>query len=290
MSRLFVFGLGYSAEAVARRALSAGWTVAGTTRDGEKAARLEAAGIAVTRLEDDGSTAAVTAALAGTTHLIASAAPKDEGDPVLQLYGPAIRDAAEGLAWIGYLSSLSVYGDRKGAWVEEGSQADPTSAVGRRRLAAEEAWSTFADDLGLPIAIFRLAGIYGPGRNMLHDLKSGKARHVVKPGQVFNRIHVEDIAGAVMAAMERPDRAGIFNLADREPAAQSQVVQEAARLLGVRPPPAQPVEEANLSPMAQRFWSENRRVSARRLASDLGYSLRYPTYREGLAGLLASER
>ncbi len=290
MSRLFVFGLGYSAEAVARRALAAGWQVAGTTRDADKAARLEASGIAVTRLQDQGSKGAVAQALEGATHLIASAAPRDEGDPVLEAYAEAIHSHAGDLAWIGYLSSLSVYGDCKGAWVEESSQAEPTSSVGRRRLEAEAAWSSLAADLDLPLAVFRLAGIYGPGRNLLRDLKSGKARHVVKPGQVFNRIHVEDIAGAVMAAMERPEQAGIFNLADREPAAQSLVVQEAARLLGIAPPPAKPVEEAELSPMAQRFWSENRRVSARRLAKDLGYSLRYPTYREGLAGLLSSER
>lgn len=290
MSRLFVLGLGYSAEAVARRALQVGWSVSGTTRDPAKAARLEKAGVAVITLDGSGAEANVTAALAGATHLLASAAPKDEGDPLLVAYADSIRQHARDLVWIGYLSSLSVYGDRKGAWVEESSQAEPTSPVGRRRLDAEDAWAALGEALDLPVAVFRLAGIYGPGRNLLRDLKSGKARRVIKAGQVFNRIHVEDIGGAVMAAMERPEQAGIFNLADREPAAQSQVVLEAARLLGVTPPPAQPIEEVELSPMAQRFWTENRRVSSRRIAKDLGYTLRYPTYREGLAGLLSSER
>ncbi len=290
MSRLFVLGLGYSAEAVARRALQAGWTVTGTTRDAEKAARLEQIGIAVIRLDEPAAEEAVTEALATATHLLASAAPKDEGDPLLTAYSDSIRAHANDLVWIGYLSSLSVYGDRKGAWVEESSRAKPTSAVGRRRLDAEVAWEALGEALDLPVAVFRLAGIYGPGRNLLRDLKSGKARRVIKAGQVFNRIHVEDIGGAVMAAMDRPEQAGIFNLADREPAAQSQVVLEAARLLGVTPPPAQPIEKVELSPMAQRFWTENRRVSSRRIAKDLGYTLRYPTYREGLAGLLSSER
>ncbi len=290
MPRLFVFGLGYSALAVARRALASGWQVAGTTRDSAKAQDLKSSGIEVVMLgpEDDG--AGVAAALADCSHLLASAAPGDDGDPVLLGYGATIRDKSKSLEWIGYLSSLSVYGDRKGAWVEEKSQAEPTSAVGRRRLAAEEAWADLARELALPLAVFRLAGIYGPGRNSLRDLKVGKARRVVKPGQVFNRIHVEDIAGAVMAAMARPEQAGVFNLADREPAEQNKVVLEAARLLGVTPPPATPLEKAELSPMARRFWSENRRVSAHRLVKDLDYTLRYPTYREGLAGLLSSER
>ncbi len=290
MSRLFIFGLGYSAEAVARRAITAGWSVVGTTRNPDKAERLEAEGIEVIRLDLREADTRVAEALPQSTHLLASAAPKEEGDPVLTGYADMIRETAEALVWIGYLSSLSVYGDKKGAWVEESSQAEPTSGVGRRRLDAEQAWNDFAEALDLPIAVFRLAGIYGPGRNLLRDLKIGKARRVIKPGQVFNRIHVEDIAGAVMAAMERPEQAGIFNVADREPAAQSQVVLEAARLLGVTPPPAQPIEEVELSPMAQRFWTENRRVSSRRIVKDLGYTLRYPTYREGLAGLLSSER
>lgn len=294
MPRLFVFGLGYSATAVAQGARASGWEAAGTTRNREKALALARSGIEAVLLErPDGEQTdgdkAVEAALTGRTHLLASAAPREEGDPLLRRHAAAIRCQAGSLRWIGYLSSVSVYGDRKGAWVEESSEALPSSAVGRRRLEAEAAWRALGRDLGLPVAVFRLAGIYGPGRNLLRDLKTGRARRVVKEGQVFNRIHVEDIAGAVLAAMKRPEQAGIFNLADREPAAQSQVVLEAARLLGVAPPPETAVEEADLSPMARRFWSENRRVSAERLGRDLGYSLRYPSYREGLAGLLAGE-
>ncbi|GAB5471201.1 MAG: SDR family oxidoreductase [Rhodospirillales bacterium] len=290
MPHLFIFGLGYSAGAVARRALAAGWQVTGTTRDAAKAKDLEGDGLNVLLLSPVDERTALSAALADSTHLLSSAAPGEAGDPILEAYRDTLLDNAESLRWIGYLSSLSVYGDRQGAWVEETTRAEPSSAVGRRRLEAEQAWGEFAKSLALPLAVFRIAGIYGPGRNLLRDLKAGKARQVTKPGQVFNRIHVADIAGAVLAAMERPERSGVFNLADREPAAQSQVVQEAARLLGVAAPPATPVAEANLSPMAQRFWSENRRVSAHRLTKDLDYALRYPTYREGLAGLLSSER
>jgi len=288
MSRLFVFGLGYSATAIARRALHGGWQVAGTTRDPVKAKELERAGIEVVLLDGDVD-ASLQVALAGTTHVIASAAPGADGDPILTAFGSRIR-RTDSLRWIGYLSSLSVYGDRQGAWVEESSDAIPSSDVGRRRLAAEQAWKALADEIGLPLAVFRLAGIYGPGRNLLRDVKSGRARRVIKPGQVFNRIHVEDIAGIVLAAMARPEKTGIFNLADREPAEQAEVVLEAARLLGVEPPPPMPFETAEISPKAERFWAENRRVSAHRLAKDLDYKLRYPTYREGLAGLLSGER
>lgn len=290
MSRLFVFGLGYSASAIARRALQAGWQVAGTTRDAGKATELERDGIEVVRLGEGDGEALMKVAFAGSSHLIASAAPGEAGDPILLAYEPLIRQQRESLRWIGYLSSLSVYGDRRGAWVEESSAAAPSSGVGRRRLAAEEAWTALAAGLELPLAVFRLAGIYGPGRNMLRTLKAGAARRLIKPGQVFNRIHVEDIAGSVLAGMERPEQAGIFNVADREPAEQSEVVLEAARLLGLPPPPATPFESAQLTAKVQRFWSENRRVSAHRLAKDLGYKLRYPTYREGLAGLLSGER
>ncbi|MEO1191059.1 MAG: SDR family oxidoreductase [Pseudomonadota bacterium] len=289
MPHLFIFGLGYSAAAIGRRALAAGWQVTGTTRDSEKAEALRGDGFRVVELTAEQAPEHLAEALSSASHLLASAGPGEAGDPVIAGYRDAIVGAGN-LTWLGYLSSLSVYGDRQGAWVEEASPAEPTSDVGRRRLDAEEAWSALAKQMNLPLAVFRIAGIYGPGRNSLRDLKVGRARRVIKQGQVFNRIHVEDIAGAVFAAMQHPDHAGIFNLADREPAAQSQVVLEAARLLGVTPPPATPVEEADLSPMAQRFWSENRRVSAHRLKRDLGYSLRYPTYREGLAGLLSSER
>jgi dTDP-4-dehydrorhamnose reductase len=280
--RLFVFGLGYSAVVLARERRAAGWSVAGTTRDPAKARSLAAEGIE-THLFGPGL-GLDPAALAGTTHLLSSIPPESAGDPVLARQGADL--AALHLAWAGYLSTTGVYGDAGGAWVDETSPLKPSHERTQRRVEAEQAWLAS----GLPAEIFRLAGIYGPGRNLLEDAAAGTARHVVKPGQVFSRIHVADIAGALTAAMERPRRGRILNLADDEPAAPSAVLQEACRLLGVQPPPPVSFEQARaqMSAMALSFWADNRRVSNRRLREELGYALRFPTYREGLRGCRAA--
>ena len=230
-------------------------------------------------------------AVAQATHVLSTAPPDGLGDPVLLRHGDAIA-AARNLRWIGYLSTTGVYGNRDGAWVDEDTEPAPTSDRSRRRLAAEADWRRFADRCALDV--FRLAGIYGPGRSALDDLRTGKARRVIKPGHAFGRIHRDDIVRAVLAAMgqERTSGARVLNLADEEPAESADVVAEAARLLHIPPPPAVPFEQIAdaMSPMARSFWSDNRKVSSRRTQQALGLRWLYPTYREGLRAVLAEER
>lgn len=284
--RLFCFGLGFSALALARRRLAAGWRVAGTTRTAEKAGRLAAEGMEAFLFDSGRPLDEPAAALAGTTHLLASV-PPDGGaaDPVLAAHGAAIA-ALPGLRWLGYLSTTGVYGDRGGGWVDETSALRPSGARGRRRVEAEAAWLALHARHGLPVHLFRLAGIYGPGRSQLDSVAAGTARRIVKPGQVFSRIHVEDIAGVLEASMARPNPGAAYNVCDDEAADPAEVVAYAAELLGLPPPPAVAFEEAELSPMGRSFYADNKRVSNRRIKQELGVELRYPDYRSGLKALL----
>jgi nucleoside-diphosphate-sugar epimerase len=281
--RLFIFGLGYSAGAFARAMKGRAASVGGTVRSEEKAAHLRAEGIAALVFDGGAPGAGVEAALADATHILVSIAPGEVGDPVLMHHVGDIL-AATNLRWIGYLSTVGVYGNYGGAWVSE--RTTPHARQGRslRRLEAEKAWQKLGDERQTPLAIFRIAGIYGPGRNALKNLADGTAHRIVKPGQVFNRIHVDDIAAALAAAIAH-DAAGIFNLADDEPCPPQDVVEYAAKLMGVPVPPEIPFESADLSPMARSFYGENKRVSNRRIKDELGVALRYPTYREGLESL-----
>jgi nucleoside-diphosphate-sugar epimerase len=273
---LLIFGLGYSGRAIARLATQQGWQVTVTSR----LPRPEP-GFTVVRFDDAG------AAIAAATHIVVTAGPDEVGDPVLLTYEPALR-AAPILRYIGYLSTTGVYGNREGGWVDEDTPTAPTSARAQRRVAAETAWSAFP----CAVDIFRLAGIYGPGRSMFDDLREGAARRV-KPDHLFGRIHRDDIAAGVMAAVARNPGPGlsIFNFSDDEPAASADVVVEAARLLGVAPPAPVPFEvaRARMSPMALSFWSENRKVANAKTKAALNLAWRYPTYREGLAAILAEE-
>lgn len=280
-STLFCFGLGYSAAVLARRLAARGWAVRGTTRKPEKAEALEALGYRMFLFGRDRPLANPAKALAGVTHLLTSIAPDEVGDPVLDLHGADLR-ALPNLAWVGYLGTTAVYGDRQGAWVDEDTPIEPTLARADRRARAEAAWLAS----GLPVHVFRLAGIYGPGRNAFVNLKDGTARRIVKPGQVFSRIHVEDIATVLEASIARPRPGAVYNVCDDEPAPPQNVVAHAAELLGVEPPPEQDYETADLSPMARTFYRDNRRVRNERIKRELGVRLAYPTYREGLAGLL----
>ncbi|MEJ0011510.1 MAG: SDR family oxidoreductase [Bauldia sp.] len=257
--RIFVFGMGYTARAFARAMDGRAASFAGTMR-----ADFEAANFA------------------DATHIVVSI-PPGEADPVLARYRDALL-AAPALQWIGYLSSVAVYGNYGGAWVTERTTPHPKQARSTERLAAEKAWAKFALDRSIPLATFRIAGIYGPGRNAFVNLAEGKAHRIVKPGQVFNRIHVGDIAAALVEAVDR-NAAGIFNLADDEPAPPQDVVAYAAEMMGVIPPPEAPFAGADLSPMARSFYADNKRVSNRRMKEELGIALRYPTYRDGLAAL-----
>ena len=285
VNRLFCFGLGFSARALAARLRGTEWRIAGTTRGEDRAAALRAEGIEafvfdrVRPLEDP------AAALAGTTHLLASVPPDDHGDPVLDVHGADIGGLGS-LDWIGYLSTTGVYGDRGGGWVDEGSALEPTGARGRRRVAAEEAWCALHRDHGLPVHLFRLAGIYGPGRNALATVRGGTAKRIDKPGQVFSRIHVDDIAQVLDASMARPEPGRAYNVCDDDPAHPAEVIAHACGLLGQEPPPLVPFAEADLSPMARSFYRDNKRVSNQRIKDELGVELAYPDYKAGLRALL----
>jgi nucleoside-diphosphate-sugar epimerase len=280
--RMVVAGLGYAGTAIAAEAAAQGFVVAGTARDPSRAR--PPAGVKVVAF------AAAGEAIRGATHLVVTAAPEEGGDPVLAAHAAAIA-AAPDLAWIGYLSTTGVYGDRGGAVVTEEDPPAPAQPRSIRRLAAEEAWRAAAAARGAALDLFRVGGIYGPGRSALEELREGTARRVLKPCHAFSRIHRDDIALAVVAGARRPDGQRVLHLVDDEPAPSADVVAEAARLLGVEPPPLIPFEaaRAGMSPMALSFWSENRRVANEATKRALGIAWRCPTYREGLRRILAAQ-
>ncbi|MEM8754342.1 MAG: SDR family oxidoreductase [Pseudomonadota bacterium] len=276
---LFCAGFGYSARALARRLIPEGWRVIGTTRREEGAAAIAAMGAEPALWPPN-------AALIGeATHLLVSAAPEAEGDPTLAALGEAIRVHGPRLKWVGYLSTTGVYGDRGGDWVDEDSALTPSTRRGKWRVAAEAEWAA----LDLPLHIFRLAGIYGPGRGPFSKVRSGKARRIVKDGQVFSRIHRDDIASVLAASIASPNPGAVYNLCDDLAAPPQEVIEYAAELLGVAPPPVERFEEAEMSEMARSFYAESKRVSNKRIKDELGVALAYPTYREGLQAVLAEE-
>jgi len=280
---LLSFGHGYSAQALARRLVPRGWRVIGTTRQPDKAAALAWTGV-------DGVVwpgTDLTPALDAATHLLVSAAPDAEGDPVLRHLGKVIAARAGRLAWVGYLSTTGVYGDAGGDWVDEESPLTPATERGRARVRAEADWAAIP---GLPLHIFRLAGIYGPGRGPFEKVRQGTARRIVKPGQVFSRIHVEDIAQVLDASIARPRPGRAYNLCDDDPAPPEDVIAHAARLLGLPVPPAEDFATAEMTPMARSFYAESKKVRNDRIKAELGVRLIHPDYRSGLAALLAAER
>lgn len=285
--RLFCFGLGFTARRLAESLRRDGWTVAGTSRAAERIAALAADGIAAHRFDGDHPLDDPGAALAGTTHLLISAPPEDEGDVVLRLHEADIA-AVETLEWIGYLSTTGVYGDHRGDWVDETSELRPLSPRALRRVAAEDAWLDVWHRYGLAVHVFRLAGIYGPGRSVFEQLAAGAAKRIDRPGQVFSRIHVDDIVAALRASMARPDPGAIYNVCDDLPVGAAEVVAYACELLGIEPPPLVPLEAAGLSPMAQSFYADSRRVRNDKIKTELGVALGYPDYRRGLESVLES--
>ncbi len=282
--RLFCFGLGYSAGRLAQGLLGEGWRVAGTAREAARLAELSEQGIETFAFDREHRLA--PGALDGTTHLLASVPPDSQGDPALDACTRAIIAAKSSLEWVGYLSTTGVYGDYRGAWVDESSPLRPTSERAWRRVGAEVGWLDLQRLHGLPVHIFRLAGIYGPGRSPLDEVRAGTARRIVKRGQLFSRIHVEDIAAVLRASMRAPHPGAVYNVCDDEAAPPQDVVAYACRLLGAAVPPEIPYEQAELSAMAQSFWADNKRVRNTRMKQELGVSLAYPTYREGLRALL----
>lgn len=283
--RLFCFGFGYSAEALARRLSARTSALAGTrTSIGTEPAPL---GASLAEFKGDAASHEVRALLAGATHVLVSVPPDLEGDVVLRLFRDELAALGD-LAWVGYLSTVGVYGDAGGQWVDETSPLKPTSERSLRRVQAERAWLAFGRETGRRVEVFRLAGIYGPGRSIIDTLRAGTARRIVKPGQIFNRIHVEDVARTIAAAIDRPTRHRVYNVSDDEPAPPQDVVAYAAELLGLPAPPEIAFEAAGLTGMAASFWAECKRVSNARIRSELGVELLYPTYREGLAAIAAA--
>ncbi|MBB1492277.1 SDR family oxidoreductase [Paracoccus sp. MC1854] len=282
-SRLVVLGHGYSAGFLTRRLVPQGWTVTGTTRD--NASRVTLAG--ATPLRWPGEEDAVRAEIARADAILISAGPEAGECPALRDFGTAIADSRA--RWFGYLSTTGVYGDRQGGWVDETSDLAPSTRRGRDRVAAEAGWQALAAAHGLPLHIFRLAGIYGPGRGPFEKVRNGTARRIIKPGQVFSRIHAEDIAQVVAASIARPDPGAIYNLCDDDPAPPEDVLEHAAHLLGLPPPPAEDFASAEMTPMARSFYAESKRVSNDRIKRDLGIRLIHPDYRSGLAAILAEE-
>ena len=275
---LLSLGHGYSARALARRLQPDGWRIIGTTRSAEKATALEAEGIET--IIWPGSPLPFVEA----THVLSSISPDEDGDPVLARHAAELRDARH-LKWVGYLSTTGVYGDHGGGWVDETTPLTPSTKRGRARVAAEAEWQA----LGLPLHIFRLAGIYGPGRGPFSKVRSGTARRIIKEGQVFSRCHVEDIAQVLAASMAHPNPGAVYNVCDDHPAPPQDVIACAAELLGLPVPDAVPFEVAQMSPMAQSFYAESKRVRNDRIKDELGVRLLYPDYRSGLRALLDAE-
>jgi len=277
MNTLLSLGHGYSATALARHLIPMGWAVIGTTRSPDRAQALRDEGVEPLLWPAD-----LGPALVRATHILASAAPDAAGDPFL-LAAPGI--AASKPQWVGYFSTTGVYGNHDGAWVDETTPLSPMSDRGTQRVLAEGQWLA----TGLPVHIFRLAGIYGPGRGPFEKVRDGTARRIIKPGQVFSRTHVEDIAQVVQASMRHPAPGSAYNVCDNDPAPPQDVLAYAAHLLGLPEPPAIPFDQAEMSPMARSFYGDSKRVRNDRIKSELAVSLLYPTYREGLTALLKSE-
>jgi nucleoside-diphosphate-sugar epimerase len=279
---LLSFGHGYSARALAKLLIRQGWTIFGTTRKPEKFDRLRAEGITPV-LWPDGD---LSEAFQTATHLLISAGPSDDGDPVLNRYRDQITAMAPQLEWAGYLSTTGVYGDHQGGWVDETTPLTASTKRGQMRIDAEADWQTIP---GLPLHIFRLAGIYGPGRGPFSKVRNGTARRIIKEGQVFSRTHVEDIAQILEASIRQPNPGAAYNVCDDDPAPPQDVIAYAAELLGLPVPPTVDYETADMTPMARSFYAESKRVCNARIKDELGVKLIYPDYRVGLQALLKQE-
>lgn len=281
MKTLLVLGYGYSSSYIGRALIADGWRVIGTTRSVENTHAMRAAGVEPIIWPGTNLTTAVNDA----THILISTAPTANGDPVLHQLSDSVLAAKPHLEWVGYLSTTAVYGDRGGAWVTEDDPLTPSTERGHWRVAAEQAWI----NTGLPVHIFRLAGIYGPGRGPFEKVRNGTARRIIKQGQVFSRIHVEDIAQTVIASINHPNSGAVYNVCDNAPAPPQDVIAKAAQLLNLPIPPAIPLEDADMTPIARSFYAESKKVSNARIITELGVKLKYPDYISGLVTLLAQE-
>lgn len=284
--QVLILGAGYSGKAIGNEFRPMAETVTGTTRSPDKAKALREAGLDAEIYDGNEISPELAAVMARATHLIQSIAPGRDGDPLMRPDALPLRTLMPKLQWVAYLSTVGVYGDHGGAWVDEDTPCKPVSDRSVERVEAEQAWLAFGREAGIPVSILRLSGIYGPGRNGLCNLADGTARRLVKPHQVFNRIRVEDIAASTVFLAER-NLGGIYNITDHEPAPPQDVVTEAARLMGIAPPPEIAFETAELSPMARSFYGENKRVLNRKIR-DLGFTFLFPDYRISLGQLWQS--
>lgn len=287
--QLFCFGYGFCCDYLARLVVPQGWGVAGTTRDVEKKEQLAAQNIKSHIFDQNIPLNDPHFFLKDVTHILISSPPDDTGDAAFLHHAEDILKMPN-LEWIGYLSSTSVYGDRGGELVDEASEVRPTSKRGTRRALAEAQWLSLAGELGAPIHIFRLAGIYGPGRSALESVRAGVARRIVKPGHAFSRIHVEDIAQTLLASINKPNPGSVYNVSDDMAAPSHEVISYACELLGIEPPPLLPFDEADMAPIALSFYNDNKRVDNHKIKSELGVKLRYPNYKLGLQACLEEEK
>ena len=287
-NKLFCFGLGYIACRLAEVLLGDGWKISGTTRDHDKGAELQLAGVDPCITHGDGFEFSLATALNGSKYVLVSVPPQDNGDLVVQHHAGDIS-ALPGLRWLGYLSSTAVYGDHGGAWIDEATPPAPSSEIGSRRSAAEKSWLALWRKRGIPVHVFRLAGIYGPGRSALDRVRAGKARRIVKSGHVLSRIHVDDITSVLAASMARPRPGAIYNLSDDQPASAAEVTAFAAKLLGAKPPPEISYNASEISLEAGRVFVAHRRVRHNLIKTELGVLLRYPNYAMGLRAIAADE-
>lgn len=285
---LLCFGYGYTAARLSRQLLKKGWAVTGTTRDPEKLAEIENDGIQGLIFDSYHPLSDPIPLLQTVTHILVSTPPNDLGDPVLELHGTDLETLTR-LEWIGYLSATSVYGDRSGIWVDEDCEPAPTTRRGSLRLRAEEQWENLWRVYGQPVHIFRLAGIYGPGHSALDSVRAGTARRIDKPGQAFNRIHVDDIVQTLLASIDRPNPGRIYNVTDDFAAPSHEVIKYACDLLNKPVPPIIPFEQAEMAPIARSFYSDNKRIRNNRIKEELGIVLKYPDYKAGIKACLESE-
>lgn len=282
---LFCLGFGYCAQLLARRLRAQAWEVSGTVRSEAGVAALRQHGFDAFAWAGEAHSPQVAEKLAHVTHLLLSAPPNEAGDPLLSHHREDLTRAPS-LAWVGYLSTVGVYGNHDGMWITESAALNATRKRGRRRIEAEQAWLDFGAATGKAVQVFRLAGIYGPGRSAIDKLKTGQARRIIKPGQVFNRIHVADIATTLEASINHPNPGAIYNVCDDEPAPPQDPITFAAELLNVDPPPEVRFDVAELTPMARSFYGENKRISNARIKDELGVTLAFPSYREGLQAIM----
>ena len=276
---LLCLGFGFSASTLAAQLDRRQWTITGTSRSDEGVAEIEALGFQAIRYDK------LESLPGDVTHLLSSVPPDEAGDPVLRSFGAELAAKAKQFQWVGYLSTTGVYGDHSGAWVDEDTPLTPNTQRGHRRVAAEAGWQQLHEQAGLPLHVFRLAGIYGPGRNALESLKVGKAQRIIREGQIFSRIHVDDIAGILRASIDLPNPGRVYNVADDDPAPPQDVIAYGAELLGMAIPPAIAFADAQLSPMARSFYADSKRVRNNRVKTELDYRFKYPDYRVGLQSL-----